>query len=160
MSLNDLANLGQFIGAVGVVISLVYLALQVRQNTAHLLNSTKAMEVSALLAARTLATNFSAQLLSSQSLTRVFRLGIGKSEDLKPDDRIRFDLLMADYFHSQETLFLLHQGGVLGDAQWSPLRTRMALMLRTPGARQWWGAQQSSFGAGFRQFVNSELLRG
>jgi hypothetical protein len=34
MSLNDLANLGQVIGALAVVISLIYVALQIRQNTA------------------------------------------------------------------------------------------------------------------------------
>ena len=33
MSLNDLANLGQVIGAIAVVISLIYVALQIRQNT-------------------------------------------------------------------------------------------------------------------------------
>jgi hypothetical protein len=32
MSLNDLANLGQVIGALAVVISLIYVALQIRQN--------------------------------------------------------------------------------------------------------------------------------
>ena len=33
MNLNDLANLGQIIGAVAVVISLFYVASQIRQNT-------------------------------------------------------------------------------------------------------------------------------
>ena len=33
MNLNDLANLGQIIGAVAVVISLFYVAYQIRQNT-------------------------------------------------------------------------------------------------------------------------------
>jgi len=33
MTLNDLANVGQIIGAVAVVISLIYVALQIRQNT-------------------------------------------------------------------------------------------------------------------------------
>ena len=33
MSLNDLANIGQVIGAIAVVISLIYVALQIRQNT-------------------------------------------------------------------------------------------------------------------------------
>ena len=33
MSLQDLGNIGEFIGAVGVVASLIYLALQIRQNT-------------------------------------------------------------------------------------------------------------------------------
>src|SRR5438552_6322972 len=33
MNLNDLANLGQIIGALAVVISLIYVALSIRQNT-------------------------------------------------------------------------------------------------------------------------------
>ena len=33
MSLTDLANIGQVIGAIAVVISLIYVALQIRQNT-------------------------------------------------------------------------------------------------------------------------------
>jgi len=33
MTLNDLANVGQIIGAVAGVISLIYVALQIRQNT-------------------------------------------------------------------------------------------------------------------------------
>jgi hypothetical protein len=33
MNLNDLANLGQIVGAIGVMITLVYLAIQIRGNT-------------------------------------------------------------------------------------------------------------------------------
>jgi len=33
MSLEDLANLGEFVGAIGVVVSFVFLAVQVRNNT-------------------------------------------------------------------------------------------------------------------------------
>jgi hypothetical protein len=33
MSLNDLANVGQVIGAIAVVISLIYVTSQIRQNT-------------------------------------------------------------------------------------------------------------------------------
>jgi len=40
MSLNDLGSLGEFIGALAVVVSLIYLAIQVRQNTRALFVST------------------------------------------------------------------------------------------------------------------------
>jgi hypothetical protein len=33
MSLNDLANVGQVIGAIAVVVSLIYVGMQIRQNT-------------------------------------------------------------------------------------------------------------------------------
>ena len=40
MTLEDLGNLGEFVAAIGVIASLVYLALQIRQNTASLRSST------------------------------------------------------------------------------------------------------------------------
>ena len=33
MNLSDLANLGQIVGAIGVMITLIYLAVQIRGNT-------------------------------------------------------------------------------------------------------------------------------
>ena len=33
MTLEDLGNIGEFIAAIGVIVSLVYLATQIRQNT-------------------------------------------------------------------------------------------------------------------------------
>jgi hypothetical protein len=33
MNLNDLANLGQIVGTIGVMVTLVYLAIQIRGNT-------------------------------------------------------------------------------------------------------------------------------
>ena len=42
MNLNDLANLGQIIGAVAVVISLFYVASQIRQNTNAVRSATAA----------------------------------------------------------------------------------------------------------------------
>ena len=40
MSLNDLANIGQVIGALAVVISLIYVAFQIRQNTSAIRSAT------------------------------------------------------------------------------------------------------------------------
>src|SRR6202008_2926926 len=40
MNLNDLANIGQVIGAIAVVVSLIYVALQIRQNTAAVRSAT------------------------------------------------------------------------------------------------------------------------
>ena len=35
MSLNDLASIGSFVSGMAVVISLIYLSIQIRQNTRH-----------------------------------------------------------------------------------------------------------------------------
>ena len=43
MSLEDLGNIGEFVAAVAVVISLVYLAIQIRQNTTQMRQNTIAV---------------------------------------------------------------------------------------------------------------------
>ncbi len=40
MTLEDLGNIGEFVGAVGVVVTLVYLAVQIRRNTISVRAST------------------------------------------------------------------------------------------------------------------------
>ena len=48
MTLDDLGNLGEFVAAIGVVVSLIYLGRQIRQNTAHLSQNTQSVQLSAL----------------------------------------------------------------------------------------------------------------
>ena len=46
-TLDDLGNVGEFIAALGVVISLLYLAFQIRQNTSQINQNTKAAQATA-----------------------------------------------------------------------------------------------------------------
>jgi hypothetical protein len=47
LSWQDLGSIGELVGAVAVVISLVYLAFQIRQNTRQIDENTKAAQASA-----------------------------------------------------------------------------------------------------------------
>ena len=51
MTLADLGNLGEFVGALGVVAALVYLAFQIRQNTRQLRNNARAIRLAETRAA-------------------------------------------------------------------------------------------------------------
>ncbi len=51
MTLQDLGNIGEFVGALGVVASLIYLALQIRQNTRQLRNNARAIRLAEVRAA-------------------------------------------------------------------------------------------------------------
>ena len=45
--LEDLGNIGDFLGGIGVVVTLIYLALQIRQNSSQLVQNTKAVQSTA-----------------------------------------------------------------------------------------------------------------
>ncbi len=93
MDITTLAAWGEFIGGIAVVISLVYLAGQIRQHSRLLLTSSMS------------TTN---QQPSTQNILRVqepevariFWEGITDRDLLSTDDRGRFDPLLAVQFHT------------------------------------------------------------
>ena len=48
MSITELGSLGEFVGAIGVVLTLVYLAHQIRQNTTQLEQNTLTAKAAAI----------------------------------------------------------------------------------------------------------------
>ena len=89
MTLEDLGNLGEFIGAIAVVASLVYLAIQIRQNTARIRENS---HVSRLLLQENFVSGQESlfrSLLTSEEMYRIWRLGSTTTEELSPDDRER-----------------------------------------------------------------------
>ena len=48
MTLENLGNIGEFVGALAVVLSLIYLAVQIRQNTHQIEENTEVTRVTSL----------------------------------------------------------------------------------------------------------------
>jgi hypothetical protein len=157
MNWDAIGALGELLGAAGVMASLIYLAVQVRQNTVHLNNSTRSMRDAALMASRAMNNEMTSLAIANPGLARLFRLGMGASPKLNADDRIRFDLFMFQWFSNVETLFLLHQRGSLEVDQWIAAKTRLRMILATPGGRDSWERQAATLGEPFRDFVLQDL---
>lgn len=48
MTIQDLGAIGEFIGSIGVILTLIYLAVQIRQNTAAMEESQRLSKVDAM----------------------------------------------------------------------------------------------------------------
>jgi hypothetical protein len=88
MSLQDLGNLGEFIGAIGVVVSLIYLAAQIRHNT-------RAIRASAQQETTRDVSDFLSQITDNAEVARILRIGLGEWDKLDDDDRMRFSMLLS-----------------------------------------------------------------
>ena len=158
MSWEAIGALAELLGAGGVIASLIYVALQVRQNTAHLDHSIRAMQDAALRDSRTMTADLSTLVMAEGEFARIYRLGLGSSPKLGPDERIRFDMYMLQFFVNIETLFLLHRRGSLEVELWSATKARATMLLATPGGRDSWERLCAMMSQAFRDFVHSELL--
>ncbi len=110
MNLNDLANIGQVIGAIAVVISLIYVALQIRQNT-NAVRSATAQSVHEHFA------NWyhliAADLTLSDRGHRIARLS-----SLSEAERTRFIATFMAFLSYSQNAFLKWREGLLAPPLW------------------------------------------
>jgi hypothetical protein len=150
MSLEDLGNVGEFVAAVGVIISLIYLAVQIRQNTSSVRAST--FHESANRAA-----DFTKAIGEQKELARILRTGLGGLEQLEDDDdRLRFVMLLHTLFRQYEDIFFQYRAGNLSSESWDAWRYSIRSNLSNPGVTPFWNLRRPFFTESFRKFVETE----
>ncbi len=153
MTLEDLGNLGEFVGAIGVVASLLYLAFQIRQNTTQMEQNTRSTEFATLNALVQDAQQFRLLVAQDAECMRIYREGLRDFESLNEEERWRFGALMQYLFNN----FLMHWRSIHLDLT-PPLDVSIAtsailMVLHRPGARRWWREGGESFPAAFQQYI-------
>ena len=150
MTLDDLGNLGEFLGALAVFVSFVYLATQIRQNT-------RALRTQADDQTRATVFQLNEFLVSNRDVCEIAISGSQTIESLDLADRIRFDLLMQNTFIMYETVFSKSQAGLLEIDRWPLYEDRVLDLLALPGIRAWWDAHPKSARPEFIAHLNARL---
>jgi hypothetical protein len=151
MSLSDLSSLGSFIGGIAVVASVIYLALQIRQNT----KSVRAQNAIAHFEMTARRTEFLArdpQILAVSERAARGDTSLNEIEFLQFAfaTQVAVTVLYTDWLLDQERL--LH-GGTFSSSQW--LQNR--LVWTRPGNRAWWKTYGGQFAPGFVTEMNRAL---
>ncbi len=148
MDLTQLANLGEFIGGVAVLVTLIYLAAQIRQNT----NTTSA---SADLEAAKLMADWHARVSDNAALADLWDNAASGSRELNESERRRFLWFIAEYFFIAEGLWRQNLRGLLSDDSWRPHTWLLHTLVSNPVVRAWWDARMSPLSLDFREYVET-----
>ncbi len=128
-----LGGVGEFVGAIAVVVTLIYLTRQMRQNTAGL----RASAYQTWVAATTAHLGVSQ---SSAALGRTILQGLDKPAALGEDNWLQFAFWCHQFVLIAEGTFHLHQEGIISDSVFEKELQRTAAFLESPGGSQWWEA--------------------
>ncbi len=150
MTLQDLGNLGEFLGSIGVIGSLVYLAIQIRQNT-------RSVRAAALQEAVRDAAQATDQLGRDPELTRIWFAGQRDFEALTGEERQRFAVYSTSVFRRYENIIYQAHHGALDPESWEGIRKQLRYALSQPGTVAWWKRGQHLFNRQLREFVEREL---
>ena len=148
MSLNDLANIGQVVGAIAVVVSLVYLAVQIR-------GSTKVASAQARHAISDFVLRIS--IFRAEHADRFAKLARGA--ELTEGDRefqywshIQFLLHAETYFHH-------HELGLMPDDHWRGYAWFMGRYAQSPGFKEVWADIGPGFSKDFGRWIDGLLTQ-
>jgi hypothetical protein len=155
VTLQDLGNIGEFVGAIGVVASLLYLALQIRQNSRQISENTNSILGSVEQENARGSSDFLLSLAQHPELARVWRLGLSDAPKLSEDEATQFVMLMGAAFHRLEGPFRQYERGLLSEDSWAPWERLIARYLRSPAVAEWWSRGDVPFSRSFIEYVGS-----
>jgi hypothetical protein len=150
VTLQDLGSIGEFLGAVGVIVSLVYLAIQVRHNTRAVRSSARQEVMLGMQA-------FISLVASDSDTANFYERGLSDSCDLSRAERIRFSLLLTQFFYGFGQMYNGYREGNLEPESWEAQKEILHWFLKQPGVKRWWPKGRSQIPASFAAFVEAEM---
>lgn len=150
ISLQTLANIGEVVGAVVVVLSLIYLAVQIRQNT-------QAQQTENYARALGRLASMQSTLSQDGEISLIFSKGVLDTSRLSTQDRVRFTWFMYEAFDAFEFMFYVSRTKTMPEEVWRRWSAAVAWWLTFPGVQAWWHARPLPFTDSFTSFVDSLL---
>jgi len=152
MHLNDLANIGQIVGAIAVVISLIYVALQIRQNT-NAIRAATAQSVHEHFA------NWYNSFSRDASLSQIAINGLKDYGSLSEADKARCVAVFMAFLSYSQNAFLKWRQGLLEPSLWLGWEQVIMNLVCAPGGKAFWKERSYLFGEEFRRYVEDDLMK-
>jgi hypothetical protein len=152
MDLNEIALLAEIVGSIAVVVSLIYVAIQVRQNTRATRSATYQSMVSNSL-------GLLATMYSEEGNAELYLRAKDGDQDLSPAERVRVHFLLLAVFRHFDNLHYQHARGTIESEQWRGYIHILDGYLLLSGVVAWWDSNSSGFSVGFQKHVTDRLSR-
>lgn len=151
MNWDAIGAIGEILGALAVFASLIYLALQIKQNTLSLRASAKHAATSRQL-------EYFDTLLENSDLRTIYREGLKNFQALDLDDRDVFGMLMYKAFFTFSEAFYEYKHAHFDEEQWLESSEAVDWHLAHAGARDWWNhPNRRAFPSEFTELVAKRL---
>jgi len=151
MNWEALAAIGEMLGAIGVIITLAYLAVQVRQSSRQIERSVEATRVTADDAVVENFNDWRETFISNPEVAAVFAQGMFEPASLSQTERVRFNAILSTFAWTAWQLWRVN--ALIG----TPNAHILQHLLLHEGGRLWYIDHRPFFPPDFRASVDAEL---
>jgi hypothetical protein len=150
MTIADLGAIGEFVGSILVLVTLIYLAIQVHQTKQSVQSASLHSGISSM-------SQNNALLAANQEFADIIVKGL-VDDELSSTEWMRYGIWLTSMFHVFQQHFLDSQKG-LGDARvWAGEQRAMKDLLGNRGVARWWREMPSlPFSEEFMRHVDGLL---
>ncbi len=146
MNWSAIGAIGEILGAAGVIVTLLYLARQIRQNT-------RATRLSTAHSIATAARDWNRPLLQDPELAWTFQVGTEDPSQLDEKEQARFIELCFSLLRMFEDAHYQYHQGALDPEVWVGYEKLYAAYAKAPGFQAYWKERRETFRPEFRQFI-------
>jgi hypothetical protein len=151
MTLDQLGNIGEFVGAIAVVATLVYLARQIR-------HSAEATRIAAYHQATQQLWSGSIALSTDPGLAEIMAKAFEEGIDgLALPDRIRLEMTLTSLFFGAESLLALHEKGLIYAELWQNWFENSLQLLGSRPCKEYLATRPGSISRRLETLINEHL---
>ena len=157
MSIQEWAAIAEIVGAVAVVASLVYLAVQIRQNTHGLSMTLKSTELAAFERNVEAGNRIREIFILNSDILELYERGLKSYADLGSADKMRFGMVLSNVFSAFQGAFVrqLTYGSDPTDFAGSELL--IDSYIKFPGVREWLREERRDWRPQFAKVVKQRV---
>jgi hypothetical protein len=152
MNWDAVGAVAELLGAVGVILSLVYLAAQIKQNT-------RASRASTIQQWAVTSSVEKQSVIGDAEFAKILVEGGSESAKLDAVEQVQFRLYWIQVFNTFEFLFLQREFDTIDQVFFESKLPAYKAILALPGVRTFWEENADlNFDPRFRAFVEKEVL--
>lgn len=158
MNWEAIGAIGELVGAIGVIVTLVYLAWQIRQNTDQLEKSTLAAKAAAQNASNEALRENRKAIFEHTEMAEIFYIGNQNPEKLDAVPKLRYRLLMQNVTEVMLEIFTQTLVTSFSPETWKTQGiTLVKRVLATPGGQWFWENFSHNYPADFQAEIDRIL---
>ena len=150
MNWDALAAVAELVGALVVVVTLVYVATELRANT-------KAVRKSAAESALSIVLEFTGDMARDNEVSQLLTKGTEDWDSLSESDRTRLAYVLFRLFKILENIHYYHSLGTLDEETWLGWKNLILYFAHSPAGQFYMGVRKHWFSQRFLEFIASEV---
>ena len=152
MNWDAIGSIAEVIGALAVLITLAYLAVQVRQNSTQLREAARLAKIASLDNTVGMFSKFRG-MLAEPSNSELYVRGLESYVDLSDAEKVQFGALIEEYIFAYHAMYARYLNGDLDEPTWNRRIPIPATLIKTAGGSEWWKVRKAIFPIDFVQVM-------